>query len=46
MACGDRTEGPESPYSGICTDQNEMGNLTSCEAEFQSCMTAVIGKLE
>ena len=43
MACEDQTEGPESPYTGECKDKNEIGNLTTCEAEFQSCMTAVIG---
>merc|ERR1719420_63137 len=44
MACGARTEGPESPFTGECSDQNDVGNKTTCEHEFQSCMTSIITK--
>merc|ERR1712223_1398594 len=30
MACGDRTEGPESPYSGICKEKTETVYLKNC----------------
>merc|ERR1712156_306931 len=42
MACGTRVEGPESPYSGVCSSEDDPGNSTTCPEEFQSCMTAVI----
>ena len=44
MACGTQPEGPESPYTGLCKDENDAGNVTTCEHEFQSCMTSVISK--
>ena len=46
MACGIRVEGPESPYSGVCSGEDDPGNSTECEEEFQSCMTAVISKFK
>ena len=46
MACGTRVEGPESPYSGICSSEDDPGNSTTCPEEFQSCMTAMISMLE
>ena len=46
MACGTRVEGPESPYSGVCSGEDDPGNSTTCPEEFQSCMTAMISKLE
>merc|ERR1712156_46280 len=42
MACGTRVEGPESPYSGVCSGEDDPGNSTECAEEFQSCMTAMI----
>merc|ERR1712224_1106552 len=42
MACGTRVEGPEAPYSGICSGEDDSGNSAICPEEFQSCMTAVI----
>merc|ERR1712141_400028 len=42
MACGTRLEGPESPYTGVCSGEDDPGNSTVCEEEFQSCMTAMI----
>merc|ERR1712156_445851 len=42
MACGTRAEGPESPYSGVCSSEDDPGNSTECAEEFQSCMTAMI----
>ena len=45
MACGQQTEGPESPYTGMCKNADDPGNSTKCnEEEFKSCMTGVISK--
>ena len=45
MACGTQTEGPESPYTGMCKNADDLGNTTKCnEEEFKSCMTGVISK--
>ena len=45
MACGEQTEGPESPYTGMCKNADDPGNTTKCnEEEFKSCMTGVISK--
>jgi hypothetical protein len=47
MACGTQTEGPESPYTGMCKNADDAGNSTKCnEEEFKSCMTGVISKGE
>merc|ERR1739844_839700 len=43
MACGQQTEGSESPYTGICKNADDLGTTTECnEEEFKSCMTGVI----
>merc|ERR1712086_135671 len=39
MACGEQTEGSESPYTGMCKNADDPGNTTKCnEEEFKSCM--------
>ena len=40
--CGRTQEGPEE--MGWCKDQNEQGNLTTCEATQQSCAVGLISK--
>ena len=45
MACGEQTEGPESPFTGECKNKDDPGQSTSCnEEEFKSCMTGIISK--
>ena len=40
--CGPTQEGPEE--KGWCKDQNEQGNLTTCEATQKSCAVGLISK--
>ena len=46
MACGQQTEGPESPYTGMCKNADDPGISTKCnEEEFKSCKTGVKAEL-
>merc|ERR1712062_712475 len=40
--CGNTQEGPEE--MGWCKDQNDQGNLTTCEATQQSCAVGLISE--